>query len=110
MSLAAGEHSHELSGQVRGRDDPAFGVVVQPVALAGFTLVLALDSLLARGGYLEELILVGMDAAHGGEYLRMAASQNSRRGHRSGQPGGRSSTQSGSHDHSYQGYQSKDIY
>ena len=42
--------------------------------------MLGLDSLLARGRYLEELVLVGMDAARGGEFLRMGVSWNSRQG------------------------------
>ena len=69
IKLAARDQPHDPPSKTGSADDPALGVVVQPVALAGFTLVLGLDSLLASGGYLEELVLVGMDAAHGGEFL-----------------------------------------
>jgi hypothetical protein len=75
--LAAGEQTHELPGQVRRPDDPAFGGVVAAVALAGGTLVLGLDGFLARGGHLKELV-VGMGAAYGREFLGMAAPRNSR--------------------------------
>lgn len=75
--LAAGEQTHELPGQVRRPDDPAFGGVVAAVALAGGTLVLGLDGFLARGGHLKELV-VGMGAAYGRELLGMAAPRHSR--------------------------------
>lgn len=85
VKLAARDQPHDPPGKTGSADDPALGVVVQSVALAGFTLVLGLDSLLARGGYLKELVLVGMDAAHGGEFLRVTVSWNSRQGAKSGQ-------------------------
>jgi hypothetical protein len=62
---ATGEHAEQFAGQVRGSDDAAFGVVVEAVCLAGFRLPLGLNGFLARGGYLEELFLVGGGAAHG---------------------------------------------
>jgi len=85
VKLAARDQPHDLPGKTGSAHDPAFGVVVQTVALAGFTLVLGLDSLLARGGYLEEFVLVGMDAAHGGGFRRMTVYGNSRQGAKSGQ-------------------------
>jgi hypothetical protein len=74
VKLAAGDQPHDPPCKTGRAHDPAFGVVVQSVALAGFTLVLGLDSLLASGGYLKEFVLVGMDAAHGSEFLRIAGS------------------------------------
>ena len=63
--MTAGEDPEQFAGQVRGPDDAAFGVIVEPVFLPGLALPLGPDGLLARGGDLEKLLLVGVDAAHG---------------------------------------------
>ena len=47
-----GRHgSQDFTSQVCRPNDPAFGVVVKPVALATLTLPLGLNSLAAQGGY-----------------------------------------------------------
>lgn len=64
--LAAGEHADQFTSQIGSPDDPALGVVVEPVPLAGCPLMLGIDSVLAEGGYLEEFRLVSGEAFHGG--------------------------------------------
>lgn len=68
IRLAARQHSHDVSGEARRADDPAFGVVVEAVALTRLPLALSKDRLLAGGRYLKSF-----SWSVTGRYMRAAA-------------------------------------
>lgn len=47
LEFFPGHRPEDFSGQIRSPDNPALRVVIQPIALPGFTVTLGLNRLLA---------------------------------------------------------------